>query len=102
MAFLGILEGNRSLCVMCCIPISGYFFAGVEDRSTWLRVSNRFLSYFQPFYAMQEGNGWMVDHTPARRRRGQILCCLLPIPISRGDVLEAWFLVDSKYNDRRC
>ena len=41
---------------------------------------------------MQEGNGWMVDHTPARRRRGQILCCLLPIPISRGDVLEAWFL----------
>ena len=40
---------------------------------------------------MQEGNGWMVDHAPARRRRGQILCCLLPIPISRGDVLEAWF-----------
>ena len=95
MAFLGILEGNRSLCVMCRIPISGYFFAGVEDRSTWLRVSNR-------FFAMQEGNGWMVDHTPARRRRGRILCCLLPIPISRGDVLEAWFLVDSKCNDRRC
>ena len=40
---------------------------------------------------MQEGNGWMVDHTPARRRRGRISCCLLPIPISRGDVLEAGF-----------
>ena len=97
MVFLGILEGNRSLCVMCCVPISGYLFAGAEDRSTWLRVSNRFLSYFQPFYAMQERNGWMVDHTPARR---SIL--LLPIPISRGDVLEAWFLMDSKCNERRC
>ena len=61
-----------------------------------------FLSYFQPFYAMQEGNGWMVDHTPASRRRGQISCCLHTFPISRGDVLEAWFLMDSKCNDRRC
>ena len=42
MAFLGVLEENRSFCVMCYVPISGYLFAGTEDRSTWLRVFNRF------------------------------------------------------------
>ena len=46
MVFLGILEGNRSLCVMCCVPMSGTLFAGVEDRSTWLRVSNRVFELF--------------------------------------------------------
>ena len=40
---------------------------------------------------MQEGDWWMVSHEPARRQRGQIVCYLLPTPISRGDVLEAWF-----------
>ena len=99
MVFLGILEGNRSFCVMWCIPISGYLFAGIEYRSTWL---TGFWSSFQPFYAMQEVNGWMVDHSPARRRRGQIVCYLLSTSISRGDVPEAWFLVDSKCNNRRC
>ena len=34
MAFLGALEENRYFCVMCCVPISGYLFAGIEDRST--------------------------------------------------------------------
>ena len=28
-------------------------------------------------------------------KRGQIVCCRLSSPISRGDVLEAWFLMDS-------
>ena len=102
MVFLGVLEGNRYFCVMCCVPISGYLFAGAEDRSTWLRVLTGFASYFQPFYAMQEGNWWMADHEPARRRGSQIVCCLLCTPISRGDVLEVWFLVDSKCNCRRC
>ena len=46
MAFLGVLEENRYFCVMCCVPISGYLFAGTEDRSTWLRVFNRFLELF--------------------------------------------------------
>ena len=69
-------------------PSAGIFFAGVEDRSTC--------------YAMQEGDWWMVSHEPARRQRGQIVCCLLPTPISRGDVLEAWFLVDSKCKSKRC
>ena len=45
---------------------------------------------------MQEGDWWMVSHEPAMRHWGQIVCYLLPTPISRGDVLEAWFLVDSK------
>ena len=102
MAFLGVLEENRCFCVMCCVPISGYLFAGTEDRSTWLRVFNRFLSYFQPFYAMQEGNWWMVDHEPARRGKSRFVCCLLSTPVSRGDVLEVWFLMDSKCNRRRC
>ena len=76
MVFLGVLEENRYFCVMCCVPISGYRFAGTEDRSAWLRVFNRFSSYFQPFYAMQEGNWWMADHEPARRGEGSK--CVLP------------------------
>ena len=54
MAFLGVLEGNRQIYVMRCVPISGYLFAGTDDRRTWLRVFTSLLSYFQPFYAMQE------------------------------------------------
>ena len=50
---------------------------------------------------MQEGDWWMVSHEPARRRRGQIVCCRLSTPISRGDVLEVWFLVDSKCKSAR-
>ena len=46
MAFLGVLEENRYSCVMCCVPISRYLFAGTEDRSTWLRVYNRFFELF--------------------------------------------------------
>ena len=44
--FLGVLEGNRYFCVMCCVPISGYLFAGTENRSAWLRVSSRFFKLF--------------------------------------------------------
>ena len=55
MVFLGILEGNRSLCVMCCVPISGYLFAGAEDRSTWLRVSNRFFGLFSAILCHARG-----------------------------------------------
>ena len=51
---------------------------------------------------MQEGNWWMADYEPARRRKCQIVCCLLSTLISRGDVLEIWFLMDSKCNIRRC
>ena len=43
---LGVLEGNRQNCVMCYMPISGYPFAGVDDRCTWLRVFNRFFELF--------------------------------------------------------
>ena len=46
MAFLGVLDGIRQICVMCCVPISGYRFAGLEDRTAWLRVFNRFLELF--------------------------------------------------------
>ena len=46
MAFLGVLEENRYFCVMCYVPISGYPFAGTEDRSTGLRVFNRFCELF--------------------------------------------------------
>ena len=46
MTFLGVLEENRYFCVMCYVPISGYLFAGTEDRSTWLRVFNRFCELF--------------------------------------------------------
>ena len=46
MVFLGVSEGNRYFCVMCCVPISGYLFAGTEDRTAWLRVSNRFFKLF--------------------------------------------------------
>ena len=50
---------------------------------------------------MQEGDWWMVSHEPARRQRGQIVCGLLPTPISRGDVLEVWFLVDDANGPNR-
>ena len=60
-----------------------------------------FSSYFQPFYAMQDGNWWMADHEPARRGEGS-KCCLLSTLISRGEAIEVWFLVDSKCNSRRC
>ena len=62
MVFLGILEGNRSLCVMCCVPISGYLFAGVEDHSTWLRVSNRFFELFSAILC--HARGYRVDGRP--------------------------------------
>ena len=46
MALLGVLERNRQTCVMCYVPISGYLFAGVDDRSTRLRVFNVFFQLF--------------------------------------------------------
>ena len=46
MADLGVLEENRRIRVMCCEPISGYLLPCVGDRSTWLRVFNRFLELF--------------------------------------------------------
>ena len=33
MALLGVLEGNRQNCVISYMLISGYPFAGVDDRS---------------------------------------------------------------------
>ena len=102
MVFLGVLEGNRHFCVMCCVPISGYLLQVLKTVARGYGCLTGFASYFQPFYAMQEGDWWMADHEPARRRGSQIVCCLLPTPISRGDVLEVWFLVDSKCNCRRC
>ena len=55
MAFLGVLEGNRQNCVMCYMPISGYPFAGVDDRSTWLRVFNRFFELFSAILCHARG-----------------------------------------------
>ena len=46
MVFLGVLEGNRKFCVMYCVPVSGYLFAGTGNRRAWLRVSNRFFKLF--------------------------------------------------------
>ena len=102
MAFLGVLEENRYFCVMCYVPISGYLFAGTEDRSTLLRVFNRFCELFSAILCLAKGNWWMIGHEPAKRGKSQFVCCLFSTPISRGDVLEVWFLVDSKCNSRRC
>ena len=46
MVFLGVLEENRSFCVMCCVPISGYLFAGTEDRPRGYGCLTGFSSYF--------------------------------------------------------
>ena len=62
MAFLGVLEGNRQSCVMRCVPISGYLFAGVDDRSTWLRVFNRFFGLFSA--NLCHARRWLMDGQP--------------------------------------
>ena len=56
MAFLGVLEGNRYFCVMCCVPISGYLLQVQKTVARGYGCLTGFASYFQPFYAMQEGN----------------------------------------------
>ena len=99
MVFLGVLEENRYFCVMCCVPISGCLLQAQRTVTRGYGCLTGFLSYFQPFYAVQEGNWWMADHEPARRGKGQIVCYLLSTLIPRGEV---WFLVDSKCNSGRC
>ena len=76
MVFSGVLERNRHICVMCCVPISGYLFARVEDRSYGCLTG--FLSHFQPFCAMQEG-GWLA--TSQQGGRGVKSCvAYFPLP----------------------
>ena len=103
MAFLGVLEENRYFCVLCVMyPSAGILLQVQKTVARGCGCLTGFASYFLPFYAMQEGNWWMVDHEPARRGKSRFVCCLLSTPVSRGDVLEVSFLVDNKCNGRRC
>ena len=43
-------------------PSAGIFFAGVEDRSTWLRVFNRFFELFSAILC--HARRWLVDGQP--------------------------------------
>ena len=80
MVFLGVLEGNRYFCVMCCVPISGYLFAGAEDRSTWLRVFNRFCKLFSAILC--HARGWLVDGWPWTSEAKGKSNCVLPTSYS--------------------
>ena len=76
MAFSGVLEENRYLCVMYCVPISGYFFAGTEDRSTWLRVFNRFCELFSAILC--HARRYLVDGRPRASEAREESICVLP------------------------